>query len=154
MSNQIPWTKEIIEEQKQVAEKASPRPWWLGEKPGTMEESGKFMAEAAAFYPESQMLYMVGAGPIPENNHSDGSEPCLIPAITGNGPTSEANRNFIVEAVNNYIPALEKIEQLNSVLQTVMDAIDYTTGNCGLTEMVGAVLPRELITNARNAMLK
>jgi hypothetical protein len=37
-------------------------------------------------------------------------------------------------------------------LATILDACDYTAGNCGVTEMVGAVLPTELIQLARQAL--
>lgn len=39
-------------------------------------------------------------------------------------------------------------------LQTVLDCVDYTRGACALTEMVGAVLPKEVIKLAREAIEK
>ena len=39
-----------------------------------------------------------------------------------------------------------------TALQTLLDQVDYTVGNCGLTEMVGAVLPKEVISLARDAI--
>lgn len=37
-------------------------------------------------------------------------------------------------------------------LQAILDAVDYTSGACSVTEMVGAVLPRELVILARQAI--
>lgn len=37
-------------------------------------------------------------------------------------------------------------------LQTVLDQVDYTNGACRFTEMVGAVLPKEVIVLARKAI--
>lgn len=39
-------------------------------------------------------------------------------------------------------------------LMTVLDQVDYTSGACALTEMVGAVLPKEVIKEARLAIAK
>jgi hypothetical protein len=43
-------------------------------------------------------------------------------------------------------------EQLRSALLVVLDQVDYTAGNCGLTEMVGAVLDRGVIAKARGVL--
>jgi hypothetical protein len=37
-------------------------------------------------------------------------------------------------------------------LLLVLDQVDYTAGACSLTEMVGAVLPKEVIQKAREAL--
>ena len=39
-------------------------------------------------------------------------------------------------------------------LLTVLDHVDYTVGNCGPTEMVGAILPVEIIKIARESITK
>ena len=39
-----------------------------------------------------------------------------------------------------------------TALLTVLDQVDYTSGACGVTEMVGAVLPKEIIALARKAI--
>lgn len=36
-------------------------------------------------------------------------------------------------------------ERLRAALQTLLDQVDYTKGACSVTEMVGAVLPKEVI---------
>jgi hypothetical protein len=41
---------------------------------------------------------------------------------------------------------------LRAALATVLDQVDYTQGACGLTESVGAVLPVEVIQQARRAL--
>jgi hypothetical protein len=38
---------------------------------------------------------------------------------------------------------------LLAALRTVLDQVDYTTGNCRMNDMVAAVLPREIIRIAR-----
>ena len=43
-------------------------------------------------------------------------------------------------------------QELNAALATILDAVDYTAGNCGPTEMVGAVLDSALIEKARRAL--
>jgi hypothetical protein len=39
-----------------------------------------------------------------------------------------------------------------TALATVLDSVDYTAGNCRPNEMVGAVLPKEMIVMARQAI--
>jgi hypothetical protein len=39
-----------------------------------------------------------------------------------------------------------------TALLTVLDQVDYTNGACRLNEMVGAVLPKEVIVLARKAI--
>lgn len=43
---------------------------------------------------------------------------------------------------------------LSEALLLVLDNVDYVRGNCGVTEMVGAVLPKEIIAEAREALAK
>ena len=38
-------------------------------------------------------------------------------------------------------------------LHLLLDNIDYVAGNCRLNEMVGAVLPKEIIKIARDALI-
>jgi hypothetical protein len=37
-------------------------------------------------------------------------------------------------------------------LMLVLNEVDYTRGNCSVTDMVGAVLPKEVIDRARKAL--
>jgi hypothetical protein len=41
---------------------------------------------------------------------------------------------------------------IREALMLVLDQVDYVRGNCGLTEMVGACLPKEIIAIARKAL--
>lgn len=41
-----------------------------------------------------------------------------------------------------------------TALQTLLDQVDYTKGNCRPNEMVGAVLPKEIIKLCRQAILE
>jgi hypothetical protein len=45
-----------------------------------------------------------------------------------------------------------RVTELEAVLATILDAVDYTSGACSLTEMVGACLPTILIANAKAAL--
>lgn len=45
-----------------------------------------------------------------------------------------------------------KIEKLKSVILLLLDHVDYTRNACGLTELVGAVLPVDVIDQARSAL--
>jgi hypothetical protein len=43
-------------------------------------------------------------------------------------------------------------KKLWGILATVLDQVDYTSGACTFTEMVGAVLPKEVIALARDCL--
>lgn len=43
-------------------------------------------------------------------------------------------------------------ERLYSALSMVLDHVDYTAKACALTEMVGAVLPKDVIEIARTVL--
>ncbi len=46
----------------------------------------------------------------------------------------------------------EREERLDAALRTLLDQVDYTAGACGVTEMVGAVLPKEVIERCKKAL--
>lgn len=43
----------------------------------------------------------------------------------------------------------QQIADLRAALAALLDAMDYTSGNCRPNEQVGAVVPKILILNAR-----
>lgn len=45
-----------------------------------------------------------------------------------------------------------ELPELRGALRMLLDQIDYTRGNCRVTEMIGAVLSREAIAVARCAL--
>jgi hypothetical protein len=45
----------------------------------------------------------------------------------------------------------ERIEAFRTALLLLLDNIDYEAGNCRVNEMVGAVLPKEILRKAREA---
>lgn len=47
---------------------------------------------------------------------------------------------------------MNDVEKLRAVLQVVLDQVDYTAGACAVNEMVGAVLPKSVIENARKVL--
>jgi hypothetical protein len=42
--------------------------------------------------------------------------------------------------------------ELRIALRLMLDCVDYTAGNCRVNEMVGAVLPREIIERAKKLL--
>jgi len=59
---------------------------------------------------------------------------------------------FFITAANDHYSNQEKVDELLASLQVILDAVDYTSGNLGGTEMVSAVLPKVLIVKARAAI--
>jgi hypothetical protein len=47
---------------------------------------------------------------------------------------------------------LEKIALLRIQLMNILDQVDYTHGACRVNEMVGAVLPKNIIEAAHEAL--
>jgi hypothetical protein len=45
----------------------------------------------------------------------------------------------------------KRIEALRTALLLLLDNIDYEAGNCRVNEMIGAVLPKEILRKAREA---
>ena len=45
----------------------------------------------------------------------------------------------------------KRIETLRAALLLLLDNIDYEAGNCRVNEMIGAVLPKEILRKAREA---
>ncbi len=45
-------------------------------------------------------------------------------------------------------------DELRAVLGTLLDAVDYENGACRLTETIGGVLPKEVLSLAREALLR
>lgn len=56
------------------------------------------------------------------------------------------------EAKPGELSRAAKLETARSMLMLVLDQVDYKAGNCGVTEMVGAVLPVDVIDSARRAL--
>ena len=46
----------------------------------------------------------------------------------------------------------QKPLKVREALLVILDCIDYTRGACSLNEMVGAVLPKEIIELARQSL--
>ena len=76
---------------------------------------------------------------------------------------SISNKEYEIQtAVAELIDALqrenasltEKVERLRQWLQVILDCADYTSGACRFDEMVGAVLPAEIIKQAKKTLLK
>lgn len=49
---------------------------------------------------------------------------------------------------------MTSIEKLRSALRLILDQVDYTNHACRVNEMVGAVLPENVIKQARQALLE
>jgi hypothetical protein len=61
-----------------------------------------------------------------------------------------------LSVANNAYDRMEKeiaqLEKENEALRVVLDHVDYTTGACKPTEMVGAVLPTNIIARVKVAL--
>ena len=106
---------------RELAAQATPRPWWRARHQGDLADIQKFLSECAAYYPDAKTLWMVGSGPVPENGVANGSEQVGLPAITGNGPTSESNMTYIVAACNALPALLDELERLRAALDKIRD---------------------------------
>lgn len=60
----------------------------------------------------------------------------------------------VVSAENLARQAEKELNNLEAALLTILDQVDYTSRACAVTEMVGAVLPMEVIVLAREALAK
>lgn len=54
--------------------------------------------------------------------------------------------------LSDYLPKESKISTLQTALYLILDCVDYTSGSCLPNEMVGAVLPKEIIESAKRAL--
>lgn len=117
-------TEEFINEQRAIAAKATPRPWWRGQHhEETIENLNTWLGQMPLHH-EWLTLFMVGAGEFGDDGNEDNIR---IPAVTGNGPASEANMHYIVEATNNYPAALDEIERLRDVVLEFAKPLLLTT---------------------------
>ena len=51
----------------------------------------------------------------------------------------------MTEALDEIERLQVNVQALRSLLMVVLDAVDYTAGNCRPNEMVGAVLPQQVL---------
>jgi hypothetical protein len=101
------FTPKFMAEQRELAEKATERPWWVGHSDTrNLEDAKSYLAEMLDYLPENTDLWMVGSG--------DPNGVALITAMTGNGPTSETNADYVMSAANNFPAALNEIEKLQA----------------------------------------
>lgn len=58
-----------------------------------------------------------------------------------------------LDGLRERIAALEaEKKELQTVIKLLLDHVDYTSGACGLTEMVGGALPYQIIARAKAAL--
>ena len=58
-----------------------------------------------------------------------------------------------LDAANARAEAAEaRAERLQAAVMMILVCVDYTSGARGLTEMIGGVLPRQIIDRARDAL--
>ena len=69
--------------------------------------------------------------------------------IDHNENISESNKESYLEMISEREDRIKKLEQW---LGVVLDQIDYTTGACSVTEMVGAVLDKNILTKAKKVL--
>jgi hypothetical protein len=81
----------------------------------------------------------------------------FLRATTDGGDDPQRNREiatFIVQAVNSYQVNQELIKEMEGTIGVILNSVDYTAEACRLNEMVGAVLPKELIEKAHAILTK
>jgi Cdc6-like AAA superfamily ATPase len=59
---------------------------------------------------------------------------------------------LLKQSIKEYEIYEKQINDLRKALIIILDQVDYTVGNCRVNEMVGAVLPKEIIQMARNIL--
>lgn len=91
---------EKIKEGRELGEKATPRPW-TQDKTGE-DKDGFATKSVIACVSRGQCLYKENAG----------------------GISPPADLNYIEEACNNYIPALDEIERANKILASSKEALE------------------------------
>lgn len=64
----------------------------------------------------------------------------------------QSSARRIAELDRGIDSAMTLATRYRTALLSILDAVDYTAGNCRTNEMVSAVLDRVLITNARAAL--
>ena len=69
--------------------------------------------------------------------------------IDHNENISESNKESYLEMISEREDRIKKLEQW---LGVVLDQIDYTAGACSVTEMVGAVLDKNILTKAKKVL--
>ncbi len=112
---------ERIAEIKARAEAATPGPWTRTFKPGRDESRAWLLGQFDAS--DGDGVHGAGVG-APGKTVED---ECLSTAVTGNGPTSEANAVFIVAARTD-VPFL--CDQLERALELLRDAV-FNPDDCG-----------------------
>jgi hypothetical protein len=109
------FTPEFMAEQRKLAAKATERPWWVGHSNTTsLEEAKTYACKMLDYNPENTDLWLVGGG--------DPEGVPLITSMTGNGPTSETNADFVMSAANHYPAALDEIERQQQVNAELLKA--------------------------------
>ncbi len=102
-------TSEEIEHLEKAYEASTPGYWrrCSTDHLGTIEETRAWLGRMVDFYPEQSQLMllaaMVNGEEMPEV--LERVEDFVVPALTGNGPTSDANARFI-ELAHNWMPQL------------------------------------------------
>jgi hypothetical protein len=68
--------------------------------------------------------------------------------------TSMERDHFIAVIMEQFDVLYNRTEKLETVIQLLLDCVDYTNNSCRLNDMVGAVLPSQIIEKARSALTK
>lgn len=117
--------KETIAKLRELEARATPGEWFAGCYTGTADESARDVHTACFDAGDPSHLFSVGV---------EGDEDGASPAVTGNGPKSEANA-LLIAAMRNDLPTLlDEIERLREREQELMGAVrKYSDINYKLT---------------------
>ena len=127
-------TPEEIARLRELEKKATPGPWFLAvHEEKTVKKLMAWLAKFGSHYPNNKILHMVGAGKFGEDGLDE--DEIRVPAVTGNGPTSEANRDYICAARNALPALLDEVERLRGLADHTDDQIKLTGMRAELNQL-------------------
>ena len=103
-------TEEELQRMEELEKGATGGPWTV-----ELDDSERVKQEISAFIDRSggRHFWCLVEGVFDEANAPNN----LLPAMTGNGPTSEANANFIAAARSFITPAIAEIRRLREKIE-------------------------------------
>jgi len=102
---------------RELLAKATPGPWFIGHNPDGRDPMA-YIGEAYSYGPPGR-VHLVCV-PIPGKSLDDEA---LFTAVTGNGPTSEANAALVADAVTALPAILDALDAATTVLARIHAAI-------------------------------
>lgn len=126
MSKLTIFTDEQLDEIEKYTNAATPPPWdWAGHEFTEIQEVKDWLCRMVQYNPDN--LFLHGVGHMLDGSHMpdsiDDVWAFVMPAITGNGPTAEANAKFLSvarQAMPDLVAELRRMYALESVLKKML----------------------------------